>query len=211
MRNPTNRSTRHPRKRGDAGPREDVTETARDAADLWRWATRDAKPFPGRRANVPDATRSDRERGERKRPELPRKMAPVDPAAEPDLDVVEVRRGRAPGIDRRTAERMRRGQLAIEARVDLHGMTRAEARNVLDEFLARAWSDGRRSVLIITGKGQRSERGAGVLRDAVPQWLREGPNRTRVLGLSPAQPKDGGEGAFYVLLRRRRSGGAKSR
>jgi len=106
--------------------------------------------------------------------------------------------GRAPGVDRRTAERLRRGQLAIEARLDLHGMTRAEAHRALTGFLATAQESGRRVVLVITGKGQ------GVLKDAVPRWLNEGATRARILLFAHAQPKHGGNGALYVLLKRLR-------
>jgi len=105
------------------------------------------------------------------------------------------------GIDRRSAQRLRRGDRPIEARLDLHGMTQEEAHRALAGFVARAWSGERRTLLVITGKG--GARG-GVLRAAVPRWLGEAPNAGRVLAIAPAQPKDGGAGAFYVLLRRRR-------
>lgn len=107
----------------------------------------------------------------------------------------------ASGIDRRSVQRLRRGERPIEARLDLHGMTQGEAHQVLAGFIARAWAAERRSLLVITGKG--GARG-GVLRRAVPRWLGEPPNASRVLAFVPAQPKDGGEGALYVLLRRRR-------
>jgi DNA-nicking Smr family endonuclease len=103
----------------------------------------------------------------------------------------------APGLDRRSAERLRRGARRIEARLDLHGLTQAEAHRALDEFLALADAAGQRCVLVITGKG-------GVLRAGVPAWINEQPNRSRVLAVMPAQPKDGGAGALYILLRRRR-------
>ena len=88
--------------------------------------------------------------------------------------------------------------MSIEARLDLHGHTRESAHRALSGFLAAAWESGRRTVLIVTGKGQ------GILKDAVPRWLNESPNRGRILLVAQAQPKDGGGGALYVLLRRRR-------
>jgi DNA-nicking Smr family endonuclease len=109
----------------------------------------------------------------------------------------------APGLDRRTAERLRGGALPIEARLDLHGMTQAEAHRALDTFLARAVEAEKRCVLVITGKGGRMA-GDGVLRAAVPRWLNEAPNRARLLAFAPAQPQHGGAGALYLLLRRRR-------
>jgi DNA-nicking Smr family endonuclease len=103
----------------------------------------------------------------------------------------------APGLDRRSAERLRRGARRNEARLDLHGLTQAEAHRALEAFLARADAAEQRCVLVITGKG-------GVLRSGVPRWINEQPNRSRVLAFTPAQPRDGGAGALYVLLRRRR-------
>ena len=92
--------------------------------------------------------------------------------------------------------------MPIEARLDLHGMTQEAAHRELAGFIARAAASGKRSLLIITGKGSRE--GGGVLRAALPRWLAEPALRARVLALAPAQPKDGGGGAFYLLLRRER-------
>jgi DNA-nicking Smr family endonuclease len=109
-----------------------------------------------------------------------------------------------PGIDRRTLERLRRGELPIEATIDLHGMTAETAHRALDRFIDRAAEDGRRLLLVITGKGGIGE-GAGVLRRELPRWLGVGANAMRVLAFTPARPKHGGAGAWYVLLRRRRA------
>lgn len=106
------------------------------------------------------------------------------------------------GIDRRQALRLKRGQLAIEARLDLHGMTQAEAHRELASFVARHHAAGKRVLLVVTGKGTRE--GTGVLRAAVPRWLAEPALRDRVLATRPAVPRDGGDGALYILLRRTR-------
>jgi DNA-nicking Smr family endonuclease len=106
-------------------------------------------------------------------------------------------------LDRRTDERLRRGRLSIQARLDLHGMTQAEAHAALNGFVQRSQAAGRRAILIITGKGALTA-GGGVLRRAVPRWLHEPPLRELVLAVREAQPKDGGEGALYVLLRKPR-------
>lgn len=108
-----------------------------------------------------------------------------------------------PGIDRRTAERVRKGEMAIERRIDLHGMTQDHAHATLDRFVATAWSDGTRMLLVITGKGNVGS-GGGVLRRSVPRWLAAGDHAARVLRIETAQPRHGGSGALYVLLRRRR-------
>jgi DNA-nicking Smr family endonuclease len=107
------------------------------------------------------------------------------------------------GLDRRSAERLRRGQTPVEDRIDLHGLTQEEAHRRLNVFLAAAARGGRRCVLIITGTGVWRE-GGGVLRDAVPRWLNESPLRPLVLAFAQAQPRHGGSGALYVLLKRRR-------
>ena len=101
------------------------------------------------------------------------------------------------GLDRRSAQRLKRGRTAIDARLDLHGMTQSEAHRALAAFLAHAQKSGLRVVLVITGK-------SGVLYGAVPHWLGEGDNRGRVLASGRARPPHGGEGALYVFLRRKR-------
>ena len=107
-----------------------------------------------------------------------------------------------PGMEKRSQQRMRQGKLIIDARTDLHGMTRVQAHRVLVEFIDWAWQAEKRMVLVITGKGIKPDGTTGVLRTAVPRWLNENPNRERILGFSHAAPKDGGEGALYVRLKR---------
>ena len=100
-------------------------------------------------------------------------------------------------LDRRTAARLKRGTLAIEAKLDLHGMTQTEAHVALTRFIARAQKHGSRAVLVITGK-------SGVLHGAVPRWLDEGENRERILAIRRAHVQHGREGALYLMLRRKR-------
>ncbi len=129
----------------------------------------------------------------------------------PAFEVQRTRRSRVPGLDRRNAERLRKGQMTIDARLDLHGMTQAEAHRALGRFLAASAKAGRRCLLVITGKGSRTPDQdavipgrAGVLRDSVPRWLAEPANRALVVAAQQAAPQHGGGGALYVLLRRRR-------
>jgi DNA-nicking Smr family endonuclease len=111
-------------------------------------------------------------------------------------------------MDRANAERLRRGKHPIEGRLDLHGMTQIEAYRALARFIAEARTAGKRCVLVITGRGASKgpDGGAGVLRAAVPRWLDEPEFRTNVLAVAVAQPRDGGGGALYVMLRRTRAG-----
>jgi len=111
--------------------------------------------------------------------------------------------GSLPPLDRRTAERLRRGQMPIEATLDLHGLTQEEAFLAMQTFLVESLQAGRRCVLVVTGKGTARD-GGGVLRSAVPHWLSEGEYRDYLIGIAPAYPQHGGDGALYVLLRRPR-------
>ena len=171
---------------------------------MWQRAMRDTKPLPGRVIPLPRPAPARAEPAPE--PPAPQPAMVRQPPPEPPAPAVAVRRGRAPGLDRRTAERLRRGQLPIEARIDLHGLMQPAAEAALDAFITDAWAQRRRCLLVVTGKGQRSAGGTGVLRAAVPRWLAEGAGRARVLATAPAQPRDGGTGALYVLLRRRRDG-----
>ena len=112
--------------------------------------------------------------------------------------------GKAPGLDRKTQTRMRRGQVQIEGRLDLHGMTQTKAHRALLNFLEGAYYEGRRSVLVITGKGLSKDGEVGVLRRAVPRWLNEQPMNAWIKGFDHAARQHGGEGAIYVLIRRKR-------
>ena len=114
----------------------------------------------------------------------------------------ELRGGIAADLDARTMERLRRGRMRPEARLDMHGMTQDEAHQALVSFIAASRNAGRRCVILITGRG-RAKLGGGVLREQTPRWLNLQPTRGNILGFAEAQPKDGGAGALYVLLRKK--------
>jgi DNA-nicking Smr family endonuclease len=108
-------------------------------------------------------------------------------------------------IDRRLKQRLARGQIEIDGRIDLHGRTLNEAHAALLRFLHRAQGEGARIVLVITGKGGPDpERGRGVLRRQVPLWLTLPDLRSYVLAVEEAHIAHGGAGALYVRLRRGR-------
>lgn len=88
----------------------------------------------------------------------------------------------------------------LEARIDLHSLDQDRARVALENFLLRAWSEGYRAALVITGKGTR---GDGVLRRYAPDWLASPRLRDVVAGVSEAHRRHGGEGALYVALKRK--------
>jgi len=111
--------------------------------------------------------------------------------------------GLARGDDRKRLAKLRRGEPAPERTIDLHGMDAAAARAALRRGLARALADGLRCVLVIHGRGLHSEAGP-VLKPELSGWLAEPPHGPRVVAFATARPPDGGPGASYVLLRRRR-------
>jgi DNA-nicking Smr family endonuclease len=113
-------------------------------------------------------------------------------------------------IARREKQQLARGKTEIGGRIDLHGMTQAQAHDALLHFLHRYQAEGAKFVLVITGKGSagavaRGER--GILRRQVPLWLGLPEFRACVLGFDAAHIGHGGEGALYVRLRRARGGG----
>jgi len=118
---------------------------------------------------------------------------------------------RAPQVlDKRTHERLRKGKKAPEARIDLHGMTAAQAHGALRGFVLSSHARGLRLVLVITGKGNttRDEIGImptrnGVLRHALPQWLGTPDMHPMILQISSAHLRHGGGGAYYVYLKKK--------
>jgi DNA-nicking Smr family endonuclease len=138
---------------------------------------------------------------------------PISPAPQP------AETAKAPpalaDLDRRKARQIGAGRIDIEARVDLHGLRQSEAHTALRRFLLKAHADGRRWVLVITGKGAprageaaaegfgAREEERGVLKRNVPRWLAEPELRSIVVGFATAAVRHGGEGALYVQLRRK--------
>ena len=118
----------------------------------------------------------------------------------------------ANGLDKRTKEKLIKGKMPIEGRIDLHGMTQNQAQHHLISFIQQSYHAQKRCVLVVTGKGsrhkedtgivsERSER--GVLRARLTEWLYNTPLSHIVLSHSHATPRDGGSGAFYIYLKNR--------
>lgn len=111
-------------------------------------------------------------------------------------------------MDKRRFQRLSRGKLEPDARIDLHGMTLAQAHGALNSFILRAHARGARLVLVITGKGRNGgadapfSRRIGALRREVPLWLSRPPFSGIVLQVAEAHPRHGGAGALYVYLRK---------
>jgi DNA-nicking Smr family endonuclease len=176
--------------------------------DLWTEVARGLKPLNKRARKPAEPTKP-----------AP-KMVPMPDAAPPRL-LTRLDRKEPPPLspfDRRTGQRLMRGQVEIDARIDLHGVGAEMARHRLLGFLAQQRAMGHRLVLVITGKGaspfaRHTLHGAehfhapereGRLRRLLTDWLHEPEFRAHVSGFQPAHPKHGGGGAFYVKLRRDR-------
>jgi len=168
------------------------------AADLRR-AAPIAAPVPKHRAArtaIPDFAL-----GEKAAPRAP--VHDLAPGISERLDAAPL------AMDRRRFGKLKKGRLTPEARLDLHGMTLDRAHGALGGFIRRAHADGKRLVLVITGKGRtaRDDEGPipvrpGVLRHQVPAWLQAPPLSAMVLQVTQAHRRHGGEGALYVYLRR---------
>jgi DNA-nicking Smr family endonuclease len=122
------------------------------------------------------------------------------------------------GFSRRELRRLARSDHHIEARLDLHGMRQGEAHAALSHFIIECYNQGRRYVLVITGKGRGpspmsglfAENETGVLRRNVPLWLEEPQLRSFISSTGPAARRHGGEGAILVRIRRRPANPANS-
>ncbi len=112
------------------------------------------------------------------------------PALKPDMK-----------IEHKARRRLGRGHLEIEARLDLHGMTAAQAKAVLTQFIYHSIERGLTWVLVITGKGVA---GQGVLRRELPLWCAQPPLSQNIVSFGPAAPSHGGDGAVYMRLRKSR-------
>jgi DNA-nicking Smr family endonuclease len=178
-------------------------QTPDNDADLWAGVAKSARPLGKRHAAVkPDLAKQPL------RPSVKEAQLPRQPVPKARPKPAAVARGLA--LDRQTARQLERGRLAVEARLDLHGMRQRDAHAALRRFLKTAQGKGLRHVLVITGKG--AEPGAarsfyeederGVLRQAVPHWLAAPDLAALVVSYSAAPRRLGGEGALYVRLRK---------
>ncbi len=110
--------------------------------------------------------------------------------------------GRVAGVDPNLVRKLRRGEFAVQGHVDLHGMTREQAKRTVEDFLRASRNGGKRCVLVVHGRGLHSKDQLPVLKDALKTWLSTARFARHVLAFATARPVDGGAGAVYVLLRR---------
>lgn len=123
----------------------------------------------------------------------------------------EYMQGFVRSLDPRLLSGLKVGRFSVEAHLDLHGLNSGQALDHLLFFVRESFLLGRRCLLLITGRGRNSPGGQSVLKQEIQGWLTRDPLRRIVLAFCTAQPRDGGAGAIYVLLRRRRKGQGKVR
>lgn len=210
------------------GPAADAPDEGDDGERLWKKIAAGVTPLKKtkHKRHAPAEPAADSRRPAKAEPEAKTKRASA--AAPPPLRKWESRPpgppplvpGQLAGLDRRSGDKLRRGQMPVDAKLDLHGMTQEGAHATVARFIERQHAAGARCVLIVTGKGGRAagdpfqpkavpsrftfSGGRGILKEALPRWLNEPRLRQHIIAVQPASRAHGGDGAVYVLLKRKR-------
>ncbi len=173
-----------------------MSKKRKEDQELWERVKRTAKPLHSNRASLEfkaemgemNVARPEPVRGMPRiiRPYVPEPAVTISLAPKPSL------------LDQSVTRKIAKGRTGIDGRIDLHGMTQSQAHSHLYRFLENSYLMGRRTILVITGKGVRGE---GILRQAVPRWLSEPEFRKYARGFHEAHVTHGGGGALYVRLR----------
>ena len=178
-----------------------------DDSQLLQEALRDVRPLSGPRQVPPPASESAPARTiVSEDAEVLAELSDLV-TGQGEFDITETEEyveGARVGLDPRLIVRLRRGEFPVEAHLDLHGMTQPDSRQALSVFIQESVRKGRRTVLVVPGRGLGSPGGRPVLKHATVHWLSHGMLSGYVLGFVTARPTDGGAGALYVLLRRDR-------
>lgn len=166
-----------------------------DDEKLWNYVTRGAKKFLNNHVSKEKA--SDIKPSKNKSVEKHR----INASASTNHSIKkEKAEEHPPQLNRRDAERLRKGQMQIDGTLDLHGLTQEQARQMLDKFVIQSLSKKYRCLLIVTGKGRLSK--PSILKQQLPLWLETASYASNVLKLVQAHPRHGGSGAFYIYLKR---------
>ncbi len=164
---------------------------------LWHHVTRNVTPQSGRVALSPPRRPS--------KVDITPDATPHERAPAPSVPLPSLKLGANDGLDRRTAQKFARGQMPVEARLDLHGMTLHDAHRAVVDFIRRSAESRRRCVLIITGKGGKGfSNTPGRIRSEAVHWLSQPSLRPHILAIREAGPREGGTGALRILLKRQR-------
>ncbi|MGV2101975.1 MULTISPECIES: Smr/MutS family protein [unclassified Rhizobium] len=173
-----------------------------DERILWGRVAKSTRPMSGKAEELTEldaflaAAEAEIEKAEQQRKAAPvAEQAPPTPAAKKTSGVHHP-------LERPVKRKIAKGRLALEARIDLHGLVQSEAHVILLDFLIRAHERGMRHVLVITGKGS-SLGSEGALKRAVPFWFSKPEFRYLISSYETAAQHHGGEGALYIRLARR--------
>ncbi|MDK1376019.1 MULTISPECIES: Smr/MutS family protein [unclassified Sinorhizobium] len=168
---------------------------------LWGKVARSTRPMPGRLEDLADLLAEDQEVAPAQ-PDSPKVAAAPPEKAEQGFALSKGKaEHRHHPLERPVKRKLAKGRVALEARIDLHGMIQSEAHGLLLQFLLKAHERGLRHVLVITGKGT-SLGSDGALKRAVPLWFSLPEFRPLISSYEPASRNHGGEGALYVRLAR---------
>jgi len=184
---------------------------------LWRLAMKDTEPLGTLLGDAP-ATPPAKPLKSIKANQPPVKKKRPDPAPSTHAPKPSPRKQELPlhHLDRRSTQQVRRGQVHVDGKLDLHGMRQHQAHEALNSYVSSAQRSGKRIILVVTGKGQEARsdhpwgrdedsfttRGGGVLQSQVPQWLAQAPLRQMIFSVQQAHPHHGGSGALYVFLKK---------
>ena len=164
---------------------------------LWEAFTKGAEPLKKEEKESFKPPKKEKKISRSHIPPIPQESFASPPKNEASVDPIQ-------NLDRKTSRKIRKERIEIDATLDLHGLTQTEAYGKLSYFIPNSQARGHKLILVITGKGSsRSYEKVGVLRNNVPQWLQNKASFPQVLSISSAQPQHGGNGAFYVFLRKK--------
>lgn len=173
-------------------------ELSPDDLKAWRYVTRSVAPLREMPRHPSTEEPDDQPRPHRQAAPIPADARPQAARRAP----AALKLGATADIDRRTAQRFTRGEMAVDGRIDLHGLTLDEAHGALTAFIRGAAGRGARCVVVVTGKGKGES--IGRIRAEAPHWLNQAALRPLILAVSQARAPHGGTGALYVLLKRKR-------
>lgn len=179
-----------------ASPYVSLSQRAREE---WQAAMSDVEPYLQAFSELPLPASQHKITRESTQPRAIIPRLPARPAGKKPLP--ELKQGTQDGVHNAQWRALRRGKLAIDATLDLHGQSQQSAYDALVRQIAFSLCSGHRLLLVITGRGSVSQH--GVLREALPRWLNDEALRPSVLAFDVARAEDGGSGAYYVLLKKR--------
>lgn len=177
--------------------------TSEEDRALWHHVTRSVRAYE-KQAASPSKKPAGAKHGEDTKKPAPAALPAPSPAASRTATGkirITPARPNTPAYDGGTSRDLKKKKWPIDKTIDLHGMTQSAAHDALARFVGAARKQGKRTLLVITGKGSRSQ-GGGVLRRLLPLWLAETPFAPYILAVTEARPEDGGTGAFYVRLKK---------